>query len=49
MGLEKASEFWKENSDKFDAILLTDDGELYVTEGISDEFTSDLEINLIRR
>jgi thiamine biosynthesis lipoprotein len=49
MGLEKASEFWKEHSDEFDAILLTEDGELYVTEGISDEFTSDLTINLIRR
>jgi thiamine biosynthesis lipoprotein len=45
MGLDKA----RANSDKFDAILLTEDGELYVTEGISDDFTSDLEINLIRR
>ena len=35
MGEEKAAQFWRENSDEFEAIMETSDGELYVTEGIA--------------
>ncbi len=42
MGIEDASDFWRENSDLFDAIFLTDDGTIYVTEGLEDTFSSDL-------
>ncbi|KIR03195.1 hypothetical protein P261_02010 [Lachnospiraceae bacterium TWA4] len=49
MGLDKSMQFWKEHSDEFDAILLTEDGKLYVTEGIEHKFSSDLEVNVIKR
>lgn len=53
MGLEKASEYWKE-SGGFDMLLVTDGGEIYLTEGIADDFTlnenvSDREVQIIRK
>ncbi|MBR0397321.1 MAG: FAD:protein FMN transferase [Eubacterium sp.] len=47
LGLDKASEIWRAHSDEFDMILMDTDGNLYVTEGIKDQFTSDLEIHWI--
>lgn len=47
MGLEKASDFWKNSGYDFGMILLTDDDELYVTSDIAGDFTSDLDIHLI--
>lgn len=47
MGPEKAELYWKEHSDSFDAIFLTTEGELAVTEGIADAFTSDYEVRVI--
>lgn len=41
MGKEKAAEYWKNHSDEFDAVLVEDDGTVWVTEGIADCFTSD--------
>lgn len=49
MGLEDAKEFWKKHSEEFDAILLTEEKELYVTEGIADDFSSDFEINVVEK
>ncbi len=49
MGKDKAVEFWKSHSDEFDAVLETDDGTLYVTEGISDSFTSDGTFEIISK
>lgn len=37
MGAEQAVSFWKTRQD-FDMLLITEDGELYVTEGIKDKF-----------
>ena len=41
MGLEKGENYWRENSDKFDVIFLTDDNKQYVTEGIYKDYSSD--------
>ncbi len=40
MGLEKASDYWQEHSEQFDAVFLTEAGTLFVTEGIEDIFSS---------
>ena len=49
MGKDKAAEYWCAHSDEFDTILEDEDGVLYVTEGIADDFTSDHETNIIRK
>ena len=38
MGLEKATEFWRKNHD-FEMILISQDGEIFITEGLRDRFT----------
>lgn len=47
MGLDSAADFWREHSGEFDAILETDDGTLYITEGIAECFSSDMEVEII--
>lgn len=49
MGKDKAEAFWKKNSDKFDTILLTDDNELYVSEGIADKFETDYDVHVMKK
>ncbi|MBO5460703.1 MAG: FAD:protein FMN transferase, partial [Ruminococcus sp.] len=49
MGLEKAEQYWQEHSEEFDAILLTEGNELYVTEGITEDFSSDQEFHVIMK
>lgn len=51
MGREKAEAYWREHGG-FDMILITDEGELYITEGIADDFSlssgyKDMEIHVI--
>lgn len=40
MGLDKAADYWRGNKN-FDMILITEDGEIYITEGIKDSFSLD--------
>jgi len=40
MGPEKATDYWKEHHDLFDMILYTEDGTMYITEGIRESFSS---------
>ena len=50
LGTEKATECWREQPDLFDAVLLTEDGKMYITEGLEDSFTSDVyDVEIIRR
>ena len=41
MGREKATEFWRKNSDRFDFIMLDENDRIYITEGIADDFNSE--------
>lgn len=49
MGPEKASEFWRDSSYDFDMILMTEDDEVYITEGLENSFSTDYKLNIIRR
>ena len=49
MGKEEAIEFWKAHSEEFDIIMLTDEGKLYVTEGIQDDFSTEMEMEIIEK
>lgn len=41
MGLDRAMEFWKTTELEFDMILITQDKEIYITENIAGDFTTD--------
>lgn len=48
MGEEKALEFWRGHADMFDAILVTDTGEIVITAGLAEIFTSGFDFEVIR-
>lgn len=49
MGPEKAADYWRENSDKFDAVLVKDNGTVLVTEGLEGSYFSDREYEIVKR
>ncbi len=49
MDKDGAIEFYKEHADQFEMILMDEDDVVYVTEGISDYFTSDYETQIISK
>lgn len=49
MGKDKALAYWRNHSDEFDVILLEKDGEITVTEGIEDSFTSDYPYDVVEK
>ena len=51
MGLERAEDYWRQRQG-FDMILVTEDGNIYVTEGIKDQFSlqgeyRDMTVNVV--
>ena len=49
MGKEDALNYWREHSEEFDAILVTKDGEITVTKGIADSFSSERNYDIAER
>jgi thiamine biosynthesis lipoprotein len=49
MGLERAIAYWQSEAESFDMILVTVDGKLYVTEGISGQLTTEKEVTVVNR
>ena len=49
MGEEKAEAYWRKHPEWFDMMLLTEDGTLYVTEGIAEQVTSGYPITIITK
>lgn len=47
MGPEKAVDYWRANSDKFDMVLVKDDGTLLVTEGLDGRFNTECEYEFV--
>lgn len=47
MGKEKAIAYWRQHKEEFDAILVDDDGKLFVTEGVADSFTSEADVTVV--
>lgn len=49
MGKDKAIDYWQAHSDEFDMILMDDVRGIYVSEGIADDFTSDLDYEVVKK
>lgn len=49
MGLEGAHRFWREHSEELDLVLYTEAGELYITEGLENSFSSTLPCEVLRK
>ncbi|MDD7389229.1 MAG: FAD:protein FMN transferase [Lachnospiraceae bacterium] len=49
MGPEKAADYWRQYGDEFEMILMAEDGNVSVTEGLEDSFTTDFPLSVITR
>ena len=49
MGLDNATDLWRENSTLFDFIFYDDNGNLYITEGVKDVFSSEIAFKVIEK
>lgn len=48
MGKDKAAAYWRKNRDVFDAVLVLDNGEIFITEGLTGKFQSEQEFTIIK-
>ena len=49
MGREEALRFWSERSGELDLVLYTDEGEIYITEGLDGAFRKEFPCKVVRR
>lgn len=49
MGLAAASDFWRSGSEDFEMILMSDEHEVYITEGLEDSFSCNYPLHIIHR
>ena len=49
MGIDKATEYWRQSKESFDFILEDKDGTLYVTEGICDSFRTERNVISVQK
>ena len=49
MGYDKAVEFWKESNENFEMVLVDENKNIYVTEGMKDNLKSDGKLEIIRK
>lgn len=47
MGYDKAVSYWKTHRSQFDVIFFTEDGSLFVTEGLRNDFASEMSFTMI--
>jgi thiamine biosynthesis lipoprotein len=47
MGKDKAIEYWEKHSEEFDVVLFTKSNDIYISEGISNDFTTDYSTTVI--
>ena len=48
MGVDEGAEYWRTH-EGFDAVFITEDRNIYITEGLKDSFSSDLPYEVIKR
>ncbi len=47
MGLDQASSYWRAHSDEFDFVIMTEDGKVYISEGLKGRFSSDYDYEVV--
>ena len=49
LGKDDAIAYWQEYGDDFEMILMTEDNQIYITEGIRDQFTGNYPVTVVER
>ncbi len=49
LGIDKSIDLWQENPDLFEFIFYDEDGNLFITEGLKNDFKSEIEFEIIKK
>ncbi len=49
LGIDKSIDLWQENPDLFEFIFYDEDGNLFITEGLKNDFKSEIEFTIIKK